>query len=443
MAKINRLYYIEESVFSTEKLYSFLEVLLSDSNVEAYFAVSSSIQDEIKRYFSMGLNEDAYNIQTYLFFFANKKRLEYIDTNGYLDMDDFLKKTSKYNETFVLTQQEKIYDAFKGLKSKKQDLKIYCLKHQNIVEWKETEKQIYSAYYLAKDIYINSIDIDKIDVVYSQKYGFLKLDKESGISGGEGICYKTYNNFFVKLYNKNHLNYINLKKLQKMLTMDITNEFILWPLDIVYYNNNFVGYVMKELKDCQNIDDMRDLGFRVGDMVPMDRYKICLNFLKQVDYLHRKNILVGDMKPDNILVREPNDLFIIDAASFQIEDYCCPVCHPAYTELTYTGDDLRKKLRTIENEYFPVNRILFEMMMLKSPFYNRENIEVNEEGNRKFEYPMKKSQVVGTPGQHIKLWFAMTQKMREYFYQYFVLGKITDISEWIRELELFIKQKEG
>ena len=225
--------------------------------------------------------------------------------------------------------------------------------------------------------------------------------------------------------------------------MDITNEFILWPLDIVYYNNNFVGYVMKELKDCQNIDDMRDLGFRVGDMVPMDRYKICLNFLKQVDYLHRKNILVGDMKPDNILVREPNDLFIIDAASFQIEDYCCPVCHPAYTELTYTGDDLRKKLRTIENEYFPVNRILFEMMMLKSPFYNRENIEVNEEGNRKFEYPMKKSQVVGTPGQHIKLWFAMTQKMREYFYQYFVLGKITDISEWIRELELFIKQKEG
>ena len=86
MAKINRLYYIEESVFSTEKLYSFLEVLLSDSNVEAYFAVSSSIQDEIKRYFSMGLNEDAYNIQTYLFFFANKKRLEYIDTNGYLDM---------------------------------------------------------------------------------------------------------------------------------------------------------------------------------------------------------------------------------------------------------------------------------------------------------------------------------------------------------------------
>lgn len=443
MNKINRLYYIEESVFSTEKLYQFIEVLFNDQKVEPYFAVSVAIEEEIKKYFAMGLNEDAYNIQTYLYYFANKKRLEYIDTKGYLDMDDFLNKSAKYTEIYVLTQQEKIYDAFKGLKTKKPNLKIYCLKHQNIVEWKETEKQVYQAYFLAKDIYVNKIDTEKIDVVYSPKYGYLQLDKESAISGGEGICYRTYNNFFVKLYNPNHLNYINLKKLQKMMSMDITNEFILWPLDIVYYNNNFVGYVMKELKDCHNIDDMRDLGFRCEDMMPIDRYKICLNFLKQVDYLHRKNILVGDMKPDNILVRAPHDLFIIDTASFQIEDYCCPVCHPAYTELTYTGDQLRKNLRTLENEYFPINRILFEMMMLKSPFYNRDNIEVNEEGNRKFEYPMKKTQVAGNPGLHIKLWFTMTDKMREYFYQYFVLGKITDISEWIRELELFIKQKEG
>ena len=441
MAKVNRLYFIEESVFSTEKFYSLLEVLLSDQKIEPYFAVDLEIQNDINNFLSMGLYDDAYNIQTYLYFFANRKKLEYVTTSGFLDLEDFMQKAGKYNEVYVLTQQEKVYEAFKGLKSKMPQLKIYSVRHRNLVEWRDTEKATYKAFYIEKDNYINGLDIEKIDYVYSPKYGYLKLDKNRATSGGEGICYKTYRGFFIKLYNKNHLNYVNLKKLQTMMQMDISNDFILWPLDIVYYNNNFAGYVMKELKGGINIDDMRDLGFRVGDMQPLDRYKVCLNFLKQVDYLHRKNILVGDMKPDNIMVKPPNSVYIIDSGSFQIEDYCCPVCHPSYTEKVYTGKELRQNLRTMEDEYFPINRILFEMLMLKSPFYNKNNIEVNEEGNRKFDYPMDKSKVKEFP-MHIKLWFAMTQNMRDYFYYYFTQGKITYLSDWIRELELFIKQKE-
>ncbi len=441
MAKVNRLYYIDESVFSTEKFYSLLYVLISDDKVEPYFAVDSEIQNNINNYLSMGLYDDAYNIQTYLFFFANKKKLEYVNTNGLLDLEDFMQKSTKYNEVYVLTQQEKVYEAFKGLKTKIPSLKIFSVKHRNLVEWKIVERTTYKAFFVEKDNFINSLDIEKIDYVYSPKYGYLKLDKQKAMSGGEGVCYKTYRGFFVKLYNQNHLNYVNLKKLQTMCQMDISNDFVLWPLDIVYYNNNFAGYVMKELKDAINIDDMRDQGFRVGEMMPLDRYKICLNFLKQVDYLHRKNILVGDMKPDNIMVKPPNSVYIIDSGSFQIEDYCCPVCHPSYTEKVYTGDELRRNLRTLEDEYFPINRILFEMLMLKSPFYNKNNIEVNEEGNRNFEYPMIKAKVTEFP-LHIKLWFAMSQNMRDYFYYYFTQGKITYLSDWIRELELFIKQKE-
>ena len=443
MAKKNRLYYIEESVFNTEKFYLLVESLFEDPKIEPYFAVNSNIQEVIKKFFSMGLFEDAYNIQTYIFFFANRNKLEYIDTQDYLDLGEFTTKSSKYDEVYVLTQQDKIFEVFRGLKAKMDNLKLYCVKHQNIVEWKEIEKTIYKAFYIKNDVYVNNVDIEKIDHVYSPKYGYLKLDKAKGLSGGEGICYGTYNNFFVKLYNEKHLSYVNMKKLQKMLEIDVTNDFVLWPLDIVYYNNAFVGYVMKKLDGCYNIDDMRDLGFAVGDMVPLDRYKVCLNFLRQVDYLHRRNILVGDMKPDNIMVKPPNSVYIIDAGSFQVEDYCCDVCHPAYTEKVYSGDDLKKNLRTVEDEYFPINRILFEMMMLKSPYYNKDNIEVNEEGNRKFEYPLKRNPSATQLPMHMKLWFAMTQTMREYFYYYFKQGQITELSDWIRELELFIKQKEN
>ena len=238
MAKINRLYFIEESVFSTEKFYSLLEVLLADTKIEPYFAIDLDIQNDINKFLSMGLYDDAYNIQTYLYFFANRKKLEYVKTSGLLDLEDFMQKSSKYNEVYVLTQQEKAYEAFKGLKSKMPNLKIYSVRHRNLVEWKETEKTIYKAFYIEKDNYINRLDIEKIDYVYSPKYGYLKLDKEKAMSGGEGVCYKTYRGFFIKLYNKNHLNYVNLKKLQTMMQMDISNDYVLWPLDIVYYNNN-------------------------------------------------------------------------------------------------------------------------------------------------------------------------------------------------------------
>ena len=115
---------MEESIFSTERFYRFLEVLFADQKMEPYFAVDKNIQEDINKFLSMGLYDDAYNIQTYLYFFANRRKLEYINTSGFLDFEEFIQKAKKYDEVYVLTQQEKIYDAFKSLKSKLPNLKI-------------------------------------------------------------------------------------------------------------------------------------------------------------------------------------------------------------------------------------------------------------------------------------------------------------------------------
>ena len=51
-----------------------------------------------------------------------------------------------------------------------------------------------------------------------------------------------------------------------------------------------------------------------------------------------------------------------------------------------------------------------------------------------------------TPGEqlpyHLKVWYALSPTMREYFYRYFVEGKVTYVGEWLRELELYIMAKE-
>ena len=208
--------------------------------------------------------------------------------------------------------------------------------------------------------------------MFSPRYGYLKLDKSKAFSGGEGVCYRTYNGLFCKLYFKKHITYVNFKKLQRMVEMGCTCPTIMWPKDILYYRNQFVGYVMEELHDTRSVDDLRDDGFSGFSI--LDRFYIVRNFLRNVEYLHARDILVGDMKLDNILVDADKSVYIIDSGSFQVEDYACDVCHKEYTEKLYVGDELKQILRTVKEEYFPINKIIFEILMQKGPFYSKENV---------------------------------------------------------------------
>ena len=175
----------------------------------------------------------------------------------------------------------------------------------------------------------------------------------------------------------------------------------------------------------------------------MDRFIIVRNFLSVIEYLHGRGILVGDMKLDNVLVKPNCDVHIIDAGSFQVQDYACNVCHKEYTERVYTGDDLKHILRCEREEYFPINKIIFEILMMKGPFYSRDNTEIDGDGSRDFSFPLEFSgENAADLPYHMKVWFALSPAMRQYFYRYFTEGKVTYVSEWLRELELYILSKQ-
>ena len=72
--------------------------------------------------------------------------------------------------------------------------------------------------------------------------------------------------------------------------------------------------------------------------------------LKNIKYLHDKGILVGDLKPDNILVKNKNEVYFIDCGCYQIEDYACPVCHPEYTKRIFKKDEIKKCYEAIADE---------------------------------------------------------------------------------------------
>jgi hypothetical protein len=120
------------------------------------------------------------------------------------------------------------------------------------------------------------------------------------------------------------------------------------------------------------------------------------------------------------------------------------VCHKEYTERIYTSEQLKTILRSVREEYFPINKIIFEILMLKNPFYSKDNTEIDGDGSREFHYPLEfdRTKDPRTLPYHMKVWFSLSPAMRQYFYYYFKEGKVTYLSEWLRELDVYILAKE-
>jgi DNA-binding helix-hairpin-helix protein with protein kinase domain len=258
------------------------------------------------------------------------------------------------------------------------------------------------------------------------------------MNGGEGSVYRTYNNMMVKIFKKENITYVNFKKLSEMIEMNLYNPFICWPRDLVYVGDVFVGYVMDEVKGAETLLSLRLQSF--SEYTHPERFEICYNFLKHIKYLHDKGILIGDLKPDNILVKSPSEVYFIDCGCYQINDYACPVCHPEYTKRVFKKDELKKQLRTVEDEYYPINKMAFEIMIMKNHTYSPDNMDIENTDKSQFFYPLDVDGI-DIKSEDMALWAKfLTDSMRKYFYYYFKQGKITDLSEWVKELQLFLEK---
>jgi len=91
--------------------------------------------------------------------------------------------------------------------------------------------------------------------------------------------------------------------------------------------------------------------------------QLAINILERISYLHRLNVLLGDINPLNILVKDENTIYFVDCDSYQIEGFPCAVGTVDFTAPEIQGVDFRTFLRAPEHELFAVATLLF--MMLK------------------------------------------------------------------------------
>lgn len=277
---------------------------------------------------------------------------------------------------------------------------------------------------------------------------------ESVASGGEGTIYTTsIQGVVAKIYKPDKLDQAKFKKLSLMMTKSIDCEGICFPLALLYnQRGEFVGYLMrqargKELQRCVFIPQLLKKAF--PDWTKTDTVTLCVTILKKLKYLHDRNIILGDINPNNILVVSPTEVYFVDTDSYQIEGFPCPV-----GTINYTAPEIQRKeyssfLRTLGNERFAVATLLFMIMLPGKPPYSLQGGEnqIDNILNGDFAYASgSRSSGKAPEGMWRFCWSHLPRYLKDDFYETFRKGgehstEKTRYStgDWLKKFEYYLE----
>lgn len=289
--------------------------------------------------------------------------------------------------------------------------------------------------------------------VYTDRWNSIELVEKLG-SGGEAFIYSTSTPFVAKIYKKDNITEQRYQKIKLMLSKEISFPGICYPVAMLYNDEHrFIGFLMppakgKELQRgiflVKQIFQKNFPGWKKRDTV-----ELCITILKKIQYLHNRNIIMGDINPSNILVVSPTEVYFVDTDSYQVEGFPCPVGTVNYTAPEIQRKDFSTFLRTIGNENFAVATLLFMIMLPGKPPYSQQGGEdpVNNIIRMDFSYPFGDSSNKKTPdGPWRYIWSHLTYDIKEAFYTTFRKNEKhstemtrLSVNEWLSLFEYYLE----
>jgi len=225
-----------------------------------------------------------------------------------------------------------------------------------------------------------------------------KLDK-----GGEADIYQIlqpsqYKNCVAKIYRKKSsakfkkkmmtketkLKYMTKHLISKVSTRKL-NDVLILPIDTIYCNNEFIGYVMPYVKDKVSLiklllndvdsswDNLNLSSTKDKDVVFLNRLIISYNVVKAIKLLHgTDDVVLVDLKPDNILVSKKGDISLIDLDSIQINTnkvfYPADVVTREYVPRENSIIDYKNEPVNKNWDYFILGSIVYCILIGVNPF---------------------------------------------------------------------------
>lgn len=245
-------------------------------------------------------------------------------------------------------------------------------------------------------------------------------------AGGEGDIYEVGGNEVAKIYMPACNTSMKRDKLQLMLSRAVSHPGVCFPKAMLYNDREeFVGYLMTRAKGYPLQYLLCNRAFlqqHFPQWKKIDLVKLCLTILKKIDFLHKMNIILGDINPNNILVASSSEVYFVDTDSYQVENYPCPVGTALFTAPEIMGRNYADFLRSMGNERFAVATLLFLIMMMgKSPYAKQDGGSLQDNILKgEFSFPLgDKSNHQAPEGNWRYIWSHLSRPLKEAFYNTF------------------------
>ena len=289
------------------------------------------------------------------------------------------------------------------------------------------------------------------DYVFDEKRNKYCLEKQIGRTGGEGAVYITSKKGYVcKIYKPDKNTSFKQRKITLLTKNKINVNGVCLPEFIAFNDNNeFVGYFMKqadgiEMKTSIFIPPL--LKKKFPNWTRLNLSTVALSVLETVKKLHDHNIILGDINPNNILIKDDRNIYFIDTDSFQIEDYPCSVGMTPYTRIENHGKKYSDYLRTKNDDIFAVMTLIFQILLPGKLPYSFSGGGGERENMMPENFPYKfgdDSNYKNAPdGQWVYIWSHLPYKLKELFWKIFKLDEEIYLHEAVKNIKSYIHQLE-
>jgi serine/threonine protein kinase len=202
-------------------------------------------------------------------------------------------------------------------------------------------------------------------------------------SSGEGSVWRTNcSGLLAKVYHQPSVE--RIQKLEVMLRnppeemlAHIGHTSYAWPVAILENEKGQrVGFLMPEIKQGRQLTEIYNPSLRKRLKLEVDwqfLHTTAYNFALLMESIHRAGYVIGDVKPENILVNPQALPSIIDTDSFQVRDpqghiYRCPVGSEGFTPPELIGKNFKEIDQTEVHDRFRLGVIVFTLLFGYEPF---------------------------------------------------------------------------
>ena len=215
----------------------------------------------------------------------------------------------------------------------------------------------------------------------------ITLLKEIAHSGEAKIWRTNENGYLAKIYHSP-----TPERVQKLAVMidhpptepnsHLDHVSFAWPKSVLKNDQgNFVGFLMPEIKNGKELIDVYNPRRRQTLKLEIDwrfLHTTALNIVSIIEALHAAGYVLGDIKPQNILVNNRALPSIIDTDSFQVKNpnnskvYRCLVGTEGYTPPELMGKDFDIIEQTEIHDRFRLGVIIYQLLFGgNSPFQGK------------------------------------------------------------------------